>query len=261
MKIKKSVIFLFVILVILITLNIITNLYLPKPDTDLKGELAQSKQQDLSILVLPPVPILTIISPENITYSSATILLNYSELRAETLWYNIDARENITITAPLSFSISEGTHTLYLYANNTEGITTESITFSVHIPTQPPENGGGNGGGGGGDEITNDTEGGGCQESWVCKPWAECSDFSQQRTCTDTSHCNETYSKIEERDCSPEGPEVPRPEEPRKPFLFWVILILVLIAIIIIIIIKRRKIKGLIKKLYKNKKRKKSVKK
>ncbi len=86
----------------------------------------------LSISILGP-PSLTIISPENKTYlDNESILLNYSVGSEDYVWYNFDNTPNTTIISSFFFSISQGSHTLYLYTNNSEGNTTKSVTFTAN---------------------------------------------------------------------------------------------------------------------------------
>ena len=245
MKIKKSALFLFIILIIIITIEIIN--IDPAKEDDYGGELAESKQQqNLSIFVLPSVPILTIISPEEKTYSAASILLNYSTKNAiDSIWYNLDNGENITLTSLLYFTASEGSHILYLYANNSEGLGAANISFSVHVGTITNGNGAPGGPGGAGKEPKQE-ENTTCQESWVCTEWTACLNFSQQRTCTDTNQCNKAQL-IEKQACSPEPPEIPK-DEPRKPLPWYLLLSIALIIIVIITIINKKKIIMLIKK-------------
>lgn len=161
---KSAIIFLFIIILAIIiaigTLIIKENLI--QSNKDYKGELTTSKQpQNLSIFVLPTIPIITIISPENTTYSTSTILLDYSVTnKVNFIWYNLDNGMNITIDSPLQFTTTKGNHTLYLYANNSYGIATKSIIFFVNLtaePTTPSEESGGSGGGSGGGIIENIT--------------------------------------------------------------------------------------------------------
>jgi len=92
---------------------------------------ATSQNLDMSILVRLSSSIL---SPESKTYlSNDSILLNYTSSGIAT-WYNLDQIENITlVSSPIYFSTTEGEHTLYLYANNSQGdIITKSTTFYVN---------------------------------------------------------------------------------------------------------------------------------
>ena len=84
----------------------------------------------LNITVTLPTPVLEIISPENETYlTNESILINYSSTNADELWYNLDLGSNITLTEPVYLNVSQGFHILYIYANNSYGLTIKNISF------------------------------------------------------------------------------------------------------------------------------------
>lgn len=131
---KKSLIFLiFIFLFILICVP-----FFPAEITgdSVTGETITGKVSTQSLALNVSVigaPSLTIISPENETYlKNESILLNYSAVSADMVWYNIDGTSNTTLTSPIYFSTSQGGHTLYLYANNSYGETITNITFTVN---------------------------------------------------------------------------------------------------------------------------------
>ena len=77
-------------------------------------------------------PILSITSPQNGTYlTTDSLLLDYSVVNADTILYNFDNSPNTTITSSIRFDTTEGSHTLYLYAENSEGLTAKNITFFI----------------------------------------------------------------------------------------------------------------------------------
>lgn len=94
---------------------------------------ASSQLTQVSIYVLP-IPVLTLISPENETYlTNLSLLLNFTSVNTDTTWYNIDNGTNITVTGAVYFNTSQGQHTLYLFANNTGGYyTTKNVTFTAN---------------------------------------------------------------------------------------------------------------------------------
>lgn len=129
---KKSLIF----LIFLFPILIVCIPFFPAEITgeSITGEAAaQSLALNITVITNQPPP-LTIISPENETYlNNESILLSYTVVNEDFVWYNIDlVGNNITITSPIYFSTSQGSHTLYLYANNTYGTTTKNITFTVN---------------------------------------------------------------------------------------------------------------------------------
>ena len=79
-------------------------------------------------------PSLRIISPENETYlKNESLLVNYAVSGEDAVWYNFDSTSNTTIFSSFFFNISQGSHTLYLFANNSDGNTTsKDVTFYVN---------------------------------------------------------------------------------------------------------------------------------
>jgi len=93
----------------------------------------EATNQDVNMSILISLSS-SILSPENKTYlDNSSILLNYTSTGLSTL-YNIDNLNNITLTSsPIYFSTTEGSHILYLYANNSAGeIITKNTTFYVN---------------------------------------------------------------------------------------------------------------------------------
>ena len=82
-------------------------------------------------------PTTIIFNPQNTTYRTNTTLnLNYSavDTNLNTTWYRIDTNANVTITQNVTFNVSEGTHTLYLFANDTVGNQNFSkVVFTVKM--------------------------------------------------------------------------------------------------------------------------------
>ena len=119
------------------------------------GEVPQAPT-NVSVFVLPGAPIIYIYSPENTTYYTTSILLNYSiKNNVNQAWYNLDGSNNISLgnltDNSLTFTTTLGNHVLYLYANNTNGIRVANVSFTVsEQPQPPPSSSSGSGGGGGG---------------------------------------------------------------------------------------------------------------
>jgi sporulation protein YlmC with PRC-barrel domain len=91
-----------------------------------------SQNVDLKIYVVF-LPSLAILSPRNATYLvNESLLLNYSVSDAENAWYTIDSSSDISLlnfSSYIFFDVSDGSHVLALYANNSYGMTTKSIRF------------------------------------------------------------------------------------------------------------------------------------
>ena len=121
----------------LFMLLILVLLFSQPINAQVTGEVTTGKVSamptNVSIFVLPSAPELIIISPQNKTYlANTSILLNYTATNANTTWYNIDNSANITIASYVYFQTSSGSHTLYLFANNSIGTTAKNVTFLVN---------------------------------------------------------------------------------------------------------------------------------
>jgi hypothetical protein len=125
---KKWVIFVSsVALLILIVI-----LFIKISEKDSLTGYATSDNIGLNITILYPAPSITIINPVNgSTYlTNISILLNFTSQYAENIWYNLGSGPNITITDPIYFNRSGGSsHTLYLYANNSNSTVYDSVSF------------------------------------------------------------------------------------------------------------------------------------
>ena len=70
---------------------------------------------------------------ENETYFTKTNLqLNFSVSGQDSIKYNLDNGTNTTITGNTTFNTTSGLHTLYLFANNSQGLTTKNVTFTIN---------------------------------------------------------------------------------------------------------------------------------
>lgn len=131
---KKKVNLLIIIFISFIYLLIISNIN----GETLTGETVtgevSAQPTNVSIQVIRFAPFLSILSPENKTYlKNESLLLNFTVTDEETVWYNFDNTANTTITSAIFFNISQGSHTLYMFANNSENnITSKNVTFSVN---------------------------------------------------------------------------------------------------------------------------------
>ncbi|MFC1488076.1 Ig-like domain-containing protein, partial [Thermoproteota archaeon] len=90
-------------------------------------------------------PTIVILSPTSSTYPSPDVLLSFSINEGTSwIWYSLDGQNNITISGTTALSgLSEGSHDLVVYANDTVGNMGASsiISFVVQIPsvdTIPP---------------------------------------------------------------------------------------------------------------------------
>jgi hypothetical protein len=98
----------------------------------LTGQLT-SQQVAMSIFVQTITPYIELISPKNQTYlKNESLILNYTISDGDYVWYNLDNTENITINSSVYFNTSEGPHTLYIFSNKSENITTKNIVFTAN---------------------------------------------------------------------------------------------------------------------------------
>jgi hypothetical protein len=88
----------------------------------------------VNITVTAGPPVLSITYPLNSTYLvNSSIPLNYSIAgEIEKTWYKIDSGNNITLNSSVYINTSEGSHVLYLYANNSHGTTIKNVSFSIN---------------------------------------------------------------------------------------------------------------------------------
>lgn len=126
---KREVFFVFAIL-LCISLN--QFIYAETTDNSITGK-ATSQQIGISIFVQTILPYVEIISPKNNTYlTNESLLLNYTSINTDYVWYNIDNLVNATLTSSVLFNVSQGTHTIYIFANNTNASTQSSVTFTAN---------------------------------------------------------------------------------------------------------------------------------
>jgi hypothetical protein len=82
----------------------------------------------------PPTIIIT--SPQNTTYLPGSIPLNYS-INEATSWagYSLNGGANVTLTGNTTLSLSEGSYSLTVYANDTTGnMGSTTVYFTVGVP-------------------------------------------------------------------------------------------------------------------------------
>ncbi len=123
-----------VIVSILVFLLIIALLFFLKLNTKeekITGAVTtQAVAINITVTVYPPT--LAILSPENKTYLKNTFLLLNFTSNGLNFWYNIDGGSNTTATSPAYFNTTQGSHTLFLYANNSAGVNSSNVSFIVN---------------------------------------------------------------------------------------------------------------------------------
>ncbi len=102
---------------------------------DTAGETVTGEITDASLTVTISItgsPFLTIIKPLNQTYFENESLRLKVNANTNDMWYNLDKGDNITFLDETLFNTSEGSHTIYVFANNSFGITTKNVTFTIN---------------------------------------------------------------------------------------------------------------------------------
>jgi parallel beta-helix repeat protein len=84
-------------------------------------------------------PAITIISPQNITYTTSSVPLTFT-INEPTSWigYSLDGQANVTISGNTTLTgLSEGSHNIIVYANDTSGNMGASnrVYFTIAPPT------------------------------------------------------------------------------------------------------------------------------
>ncbi len=104
---------------------------------DLMNNFNLTETRTIKLADITP-PTLSLIEPQNRTYfSNVSLLLNFtvSDVHLSNCWYNLNQESNITLSScqGTEFNVSESNHILYLYANDSLGLTSlTNVTFSVN---------------------------------------------------------------------------------------------------------------------------------
>ena len=99
------------------------------------AQLSPSEQSNIRVAVDGDSPIISIMSPKNITYGNATILINYtiSDITIDSAWYSLNNKENISISNPFYLALPEGSYNLRIYANDSSNrINFSEVFFRIN---------------------------------------------------------------------------------------------------------------------------------
>lgn len=84
-------------------------------------------------------PVISILSPQNITCPMSSILLNFTvNEAADWMGYSLDNQANATIPGNTTIPVSEGRHTLVVFVNDTAGNMGASDTVWFTVDASPP---------------------------------------------------------------------------------------------------------------------------
>ena len=85
------------------------------------------------------IPLINVYSPQNITYNTTQILINFSasdNFNIDSLWFS-NGTSNITYTNPNLITLNQGNHIFTFYANDTSGnLNSTKVSFTINIPIQ-----------------------------------------------------------------------------------------------------------------------------
>src|SRR3989344_3187831 len=127
---KKRIWFMLLLISLLEIINLQGTLEKTITGEIITGDAAQNMGMNISIIGAPRINLIT---PENKTYfSNNSLLLNYSLISADFVWYNLDNSQDISLISSTRFNASEGNHILYLYANNSYGENSKNVTFYIN---------------------------------------------------------------------------------------------------------------------------------
>lgn len=101
---------------------------------------ASLSPNDFSVVVDTKAPEITILSPLNTTYTSTSVLVNYSitDPTLDKIWYSLNNQQNITISNPFSLNLAQGFQHLVIYANDSFSRTNSSeVYFTTEQSSMP----------------------------------------------------------------------------------------------------------------------------
>ena len=103
-----------------------------------------ANKDDFPLLPYGSTPAITIVSPENKTYSTTDDVTLEFTVSEATSWikYSLDGQANVTITGSATLSgLAEGTHSITVYAQDTDGLTgmSEIIYFTLSEEAEPTQ--------------------------------------------------------------------------------------------------------------------------
>lgn len=125
-------------MLLLFAVLLVLSLNLVSSADDYSSLTGKVTQQATSLKIYVSLtPVVSIISPKNATYMvNESLLFNYTlSSSADSAWYSIDGLSNVSIanvSSWLYFNISDGSHTIWLYANNSYGVGSANVTFYVN---------------------------------------------------------------------------------------------------------------------------------
>ncbi|MEE8167760.1 MAG: Ig-like domain-containing protein [Candidatus Hydrothermarchaeales archaeon] len=99
---------------------------------DSLGNGGWSESRTITIDTTPPV--ISLDSPDNLTYASASLDLNYTidENNLEWVGYSLDGSVNVTLADNITLALEDGLHSLAVYANDSAGnLNSSTVYFTI----------------------------------------------------------------------------------------------------------------------------------
>lgn len=126
---KKGILVISILLFLIISTALII-----KINTKPKTITGEATNQNVAInITLSGPPELSIISPKNQTYLTwQDLKFNFTAQNADYIWYKLDSSSNQSLNSPTNINLTQGSHTLHLYTNNSHGETGKNVTFNIN---------------------------------------------------------------------------------------------------------------------------------
>nr|MDO8112556.1 DUF2341 domain-containing protein [Candidatus Sigynarchaeota archaeon] len=90
---------------------------------------------DLIVVTASLLPVITINSPVNASIlgsSMVSLIVNIVDVNLDNMWYKVDDGPSVSMVSNTSFSAEDGSHTVTIFANDTEGnLASETVSFTV----------------------------------------------------------------------------------------------------------------------------------
>jgi lysophospholipase L1-like esterase len=98
---------------------------------DSAGNKNSTEMRNVTIQIVPPLASISIIGPQNTSYTNRTLLVNISS-NGNYTWFVNSSGQNESYTTPVYRIWNEGSNTIYAYANNSAGnVSSTNITFFI----------------------------------------------------------------------------------------------------------------------------------
>ena len=94
---------------------------------------------DVTFTVDTVSPHLSVASPENMTYNTAIIPLDFTAYRLSAIQYSLDGEPSVSVVEETVLTVSDGFHSLVYYGTTVDGAPYVSEVVNFAVDTGPPE--------------------------------------------------------------------------------------------------------------------------